>query len=113
LSDIVFVPEASEKSGSLITVDFAIQAHKEVFATPNDIYNIHSTGINKYISEHKIQAIYHISHFLQSHFASNNNATLFDNNIQVIENITDPKQQLIIKNLKFGSLNVEQLIEKT
>ena len=39
LSDMVFLPEASEKSGSLITVDFARQMHKDVYGTPNSIFS--------------------------------------------------------------------------
>lgn len=37
LSDLLFLPEGSISSGSLITVDFALSAHKPVFATPNQI----------------------------------------------------------------------------
>jgi predicted Rossmann fold nucleotide-binding protein DprA/Smf involved in DNA uptake len=36
---MVFLPEASEKSGSLITVDFARQMHKDVYGTPNSIFS--------------------------------------------------------------------------
>ena len=34
LSDVVFVPEASEKSGSLITVDYALSMNKSVYGAP-------------------------------------------------------------------------------
>jgi DNA processing protein len=38
LSDLVFIPEAGEKSGSLITADFAKAMQKPVYGTPNHIY---------------------------------------------------------------------------
>jgi DNA processing protein len=39
LADAVFVPAAGEKSGSLITVDFALQMHKDVYSVPGSIYD--------------------------------------------------------------------------
>lgn len=72
LCDCLFLPEASEKSGSLITVDFAIQMNKKVYASPYDIYTQSSKGVNKYISESKIQAIYDFQSFLKLHFSNNN-----------------------------------------
>jgi DNA processing protein len=38
ISDYLFVPEAKEKSGSLITVDFAIKFKKQVFIAPNTLF---------------------------------------------------------------------------
>lgn len=36
---MVFVPEASHKSGSLITIDFAQKMHKEVYGAPGSIFS--------------------------------------------------------------------------
>lgn len=112
LSDYLFVPEASEKSGSLITVDFAIKAHKPIFATPNDIYNLHSTGVNKYISEHKIQAIYHIPHFIESYFHKKND-NIKKKSEKIYTQDLDTAESLIINSLEEKSSSVEQLLTKT
>ena len=51
LSDGVVVIEARGKSGSLITVDFAIEQGKEVFAVPGDILKSTSVGTNNLIKQ--------------------------------------------------------------
>lgn len=51
LSDMIFLPEASEKSGSLITVDFARQMHKDVYGTPNSIFSPTSQWLHQYMQQ--------------------------------------------------------------
>lgn len=51
LSDGVVVIEAGEKSGTLITVEHALEQGKDVFALPGNINNSQSKGTNKLIKE--------------------------------------------------------------
>jgi len=50
LSKVVLVVEASSKSGSMITADFAKKYGRKLFSVPGDIYTERSSGTNKLLS---------------------------------------------------------------
>lgn len=68
LADVLFLPEAGEKSGSLITVNFALEMHKPVYGVPNSIFSEQSVGINQFIAQGQIKAVTNFSDFFDHFF---------------------------------------------
>ena len=68
LSDLLFLPEAWEKSWSLITAEFAYQQNKPIFVTPNDIFSQTSIWIHQLISDKKANIVVNFSKFFSENF---------------------------------------------
>lgn len=51
ISKAILVVEAKEKSGTLITVDFALEQGKDVFVIPGNINSVNSVGTNDLIKQ--------------------------------------------------------------
>lgn len=68
LSDLLFLPEAWEKSWSLITAEFAYQQNKPIFVTPNDIFSQTSIWIHQLISDKKANIVVNFSQFFAENF---------------------------------------------
>ncbi len=106
LSSAVLVIEAKEKSGSLITADYAIKQNKKLFAVPGQIYSLNSSGPNKLIKN-------------GARLVTGSADILNDLGVELIEATQDniePEnndEKLIMNALKDGSLQVDKIIEKT
>ena len=68
LADLMFLPEAGAKSGSLITANFALDMGRPVYGVPNNIFVTTSTGINQLLASWQAQAVVDIQVFLESFF---------------------------------------------
>ena len=51
ISDGLLVVEAKKKSGTLITVDFALEQGRDVFLVPGNINSLNSEGTNDLIRQ--------------------------------------------------------------
>ena len=51
LAKKVVIVEAGDKSGSLITANYALEQGKDIYAVPGNIFSSRSTGTNKLIDE--------------------------------------------------------------
>ncbi|MDE7209547.1 MAG: DNA-processing protein DprA [Clostridia bacterium] len=106
LSQGVFIPEAGDKSGSLITADYAIEQGRDLFVVPGNIFSPQSAGCNKKIRE--LQAIITLT---PEDVIDALGKTANKNHAEAIQ--LDFASQTIVDILKDGALHFDEILEKS
>ncbi|MGL5347464.1 MAG: DNA-processing protein DprA [Peptostreptococcaceae bacterium] len=111
ISDGVIVVEAAEKSGALITVEFALEHGKNVFAVPGNINSYMSRGCHKIIKE-GAKLIEDIDDILNEY---NINCTKYKEDLKKCDNIDLSEQQKrVIESIKNqGVLHIDEICANT
>ncbi len=108
LSDMVVIVEAKNKSGSLITGDYAMEQGKDVYAVPGRITDSLSLGCNRLIKQ-GAGIIYDIDEFV----ADITMTRLTEcTQIDFRKNLLDKKESLVYSLLDFCPVNIGTLSEK-
>lgn len=118
LSDVVFVPEASEKSGSLITVDYALSMNKPVYGAPHSLFVDTHMWLHRYIAEKHVKLVYDLEKFLDEYFSSAWSASVVHTNLSVeekaivmmFETYSSLSLQDIVSHMKKSSADVMHLL---
>lgn len=107
LSKAVFIVEATEKSGSMHTKNYAIEYNREVFALPARTNDIYSVGCNKCIQNGQARLLLNSSEILEF-FGKSNTGIQMSMNIQ----LTD-EEKLIYDTLLGHEKNFDELVKVT
>ena len=131
LADVVLVIEAKEKSGSLITADYALEQGKTVFALPGRTTDATSRGCNRLIADGAAALITDSWDVLREYEAQYPHKILGERvelprtlgyqareeqaelNLKTNDLGLTDDQMAILRALKAGALQVDDLIEKT
>ena len=109
LSDCVVVVEAKEKSGSLITADFAIEQGKDVYAVPGRITDNLSKGCNRLIKQ-GAGVLDNIEDFLlELNVFPENTCTQID----FRKNLLEKDERLVYSLTDFCPVGIGTLVDKT
>lgn len=109
ISDGVLIVEASERSGSLITMNYALDHGKNVFAIPGNINSFMSKGSNKIIKE-GAKLVSSIDDILEEYDIVYNNVEK-ENEYQIDLSKDEKKIIKVLQNK--GSLHVDFICEYT
>lgn len=113
LCDGLLVVEAREKSGALITADFALEQGKNVYAVPGDIARYQSVGSNQLIKE-GAKVVTEPEDVLEDYVDMLPQDTeSFHNPISLeraAEGIDDPEQKKILNYVAEGYTTVDELV---
>ncbi|NEW05533.1 DNA-protecting protein DprA [Paenibacillus sp. SYP-B3998] len=108
----VTVVEAAEDSGSMITVDFALDESRDVFAVPGPIHSHQSSGVHKLLKE-GAKLVTSVEDIVEdySHMLSSTERSALLKPIQVIELTEDERK--IVEIMSYEPMNIDVLLEST
>ena len=102
------VIEAAEKSGSLITADFAMEQGREVFAVPGPITSLQSKGANRLLKQGAI-LVQSVSDILDEYTLQ----PLFTPQTKKTELVLSKEERAVLESLSFEPVSFDAIIEKT
>lgn len=113
LSDGVVVVEAAEKSGALITAEFAAEHGKNVFAVPGSIFSDMSRGCHNLIKD-GAKPVSGIIDILESYEFMNISAASKKDKQSSVQQIIDDESDIIVSVIKkHGEIGIDSICEFT
>lgn len=106
LSDVILVVEAKEKSGTWITVDYALEYGKDVFAVPGRVTDVLSGGCNKLIKNGAFP--YTEINDLMEHLGVKKNKKIIKNKF-----LLEKDFEVVYSLLCLYPVGVEEIVQKT
>lgn len=115
LSDLVIVAEAGEKSGSLITTNYALEQGRDVMAVPGSVFSDVSRGTNKLIREGasiytKIEDVFDLLK-IDFRIVNKNKVSHYDKIQKRIMKIMDDNPKYIDDIARLANIDIRQLYD--
>ena len=104
----VFVPEASEKSGSLSTVNFAIENGRQIFALPGQVNSSKSMGTNRLIRSLQACCVLEPNHIIEQFPQFKKQRQEKQKAVQL-----DLNEQMVLSFLENEEMHYEKILEKS
>ena len=109
LSDGVLLVEAKEKSGSLITVDYALDQGKDIFAVPGDVLGASNKGSNNVIRAGG-KPVFDVSDLLEEYGLSRE---IKGDNRDELEKTLEVTEKIVYSCISLSPIYIEEIGQQT
>ena len=109
LSQGVLLVEAKVKSGSLITVDYALEYGKDIFAIPGDVLGRSNEGSNNII-RNGAKPVFHAKDILEEYSFYSNNENVVESRSEII---LEEKEKIVYSCISLIPVFIDEIAEKT
>lgn len=110
LSDIVIVIESASRGGSLITVEYAQNYHRDIFAVPGNLFSEQSEGCNQLIRDNKAAIFTSVADMAEAiNWSLDAPKNLPNNQTAVFEGFTVEEGQVIALLRQQGEVLLDEL----
>lgn len=111
LADVLFLPEASKNSGSLITVEFAQKLQKPIYGTPNFTSSSMSEWLHEQLQSWWIRTLLDIPAMFKTHFSDPQKSTGVER-LFLLPSFDPDTQQLLDCFQSNPSLTISNLLQQ-
>lgn len=108
LSDVLVLPEASKKSGSLITVEFSQKLQKPIYGTPNSSSSPINQWLHEYLQNWTIRPLLDIPNMFKNHFSNKEEST---KKISLLPSFDLDTQKLLDSFQNQSSITISNLLQ--
>ena len=113
LSDAVIVIEAKQKSGTLITVDMALEQGRDVYVVPGRLTDSLSEGCNRLIKQGADILLSPEELLSDYHFQSKENLKFSKRKKQKNQFVLDNEENIVYTHVDLYAKNLEDIVEET
>lgn len=111
LGQMLFLPEAALRSGSMISVEYAYQMQRPVYSVPSSLFAEQSAGVFAAYQEKRLHFAFDFDQLLSQYFAPRYDSSWSEKNLAPSLELSSAEEQMLHHFSQSAVLNLEKLLD--